>query len=675
MMLNNITKKLFKNNIRNYILLCASIVFVISVVTAFGLLLMSSTVKNVLVDGGSSMELAISCYAILSIGAVIFIGYVFDLFLKYKSKEIGIFMSLGISKRNVKKILLKEMSYLIPLVIIIGLVLGVPLSYLSWQVFTLTVIKTPETTYSIGWMGYIYGIIFAVVIVALIYFMLTRYLKKLDIMKILKAEETIEYIRQGNIFVFLLGIIFIPVGIFLAGKNMIFGGLALLGIYIVSIQIPSLGYFTKKISEKKYYKDIMFFNMLKLKGKQYSQTIFITSLLSAIIIFALSFVISQFVAAQTGIERYNTDFIFKYRKDLNVVSSNEIDALAKKHDIQIKDFSQVDAIAMIVDGVNPETEEYQKFQNERYFISEDDFNKISGENIDIKKGMYATIVEYEGELEFEAKEKESILTNVSTRKSMKYLKQEDKVFQGLNVRNGIYIGILDNEDYKRESKGLNDKYKNTHVRFNVENWKDSYDFANELRTEIILNSPKEVGYDDFEAPIFHEFNGTELAFGLMELDPKDNAIHRWWEYNPSFKIINYQDQVVQYAVYTLLFMFIALLGFISMSIIFYVKSISSVWTDKKVYQNISCLGAKKVYIKKCITKLNLILFGVPTLIGSFAAYIFISDMFKGLKEMNTYNVAMGAAIMIIIGFIVIQIISLLITRKAVIREILNFENI
>ena len=51
MTLNDITKKLFKNNKHQYLLLSCSLIFAITVVTAFGILLFSPTVKNVFVDG------------------------------------------------------------------------------------------------------------------------------------------------------------------------------------------------------------------------------------------------------------------------------------------------------------------------------------------------------------------------------------------------------------------------------------------------------------------------------------------------------------------------------------------------------------------------------------------------------------------------------------------------
>lgn len=46
------------------------------------------------------------------LGIIVFLVYADSIFLKYKSREIGIFLSLGIDRRSVQKIVVKEYTLL-----------------------------------------------------------------------------------------------------------------------------------------------------------------------------------------------------------------------------------------------------------------------------------------------------------------------------------------------------------------------------------------------------------------------------------------------------------------------------------------------------------------------------------------------------------------------------------
>ena len=499
-------------------------------------------------------------------------------------------------------------------------------------------------------------------------------------------EDSIEEIKSGNILLGILGVIIIPVGIaiyglasradsFLGNISIIFAILPLIGIYLVAVQVANIGDFVKKFSIKKYNKNIMFFNMLKLKGKQYSQTIIVTTILTAVIIFALCFSIGNFVAGQKIVKEYPVDFLLKYREDLDIVSEEKIRELSDKYNVNISDYEEFEAIMLIGDGITYDEEldkdVYEEFAYDMYCISEETYNNLTGENVDVKEGSYYTIFD---EFPKEVDETPIKLTNIFTLYQKQYEDQGILVNKGINI-SGIYLLVLDNSDYNREYSSLNDIYKDVYIRFNVDNWEESYDFAKELRTFIVNNSIDDVAVESGAAPFTEEFTGKEPAFEKLTLDPESAELYRWWKYNPKFKILDYNDTVVQYAVYVLLFVFIALLGFISVSMIFYVKSISSVWDDKKIYQNISFLGAKNKYIKACITKVIAVLFTLPTVLGAISAYSLILLIIGELKGQVLYKLVCENSLIIVIIFSFIQLIAFLITRKIVSKKILDFDTI
>lgn len=90
---------------------------------------------NILPSGGDSRKQGYMIFSIAIIGCAVFTTYASSLFFKYKSREFGILMALGERKSKLKKVLLNELLFIIPICLIVGLVLSVPVSYIIWKVF------------------------------------------------------------------------------------------------------------------------------------------------------------------------------------------------------------------------------------------------------------------------------------------------------------------------------------------------------------------------------------------------------------------------------------------------------------------------------------------------------------------------------------------------------------
>lgn len=187
MTLNEISRKLMKNEKKQYALYFFSVLFAVTMVGTYGVLQYSPTVTNVLVDGGSTQSISQGMFFGSILGIVVFLIYANSLFLKHKSRETGIFLSLGIDRRSVQKIIIKEFTILFQIAAIGGLLLCVPLAYLSWSLLNLF-LGTQETTFAIGWSGLVIALIFALCSWLILRKVNRRYIKTVDILKILKAQ-------------------------------------------------------------------------------------------------------------------------------------------------------------------------------------------------------------------------------------------------------------------------------------------------------------------------------------------------------------------------------------------------------------------------------------------------------------------------------------------------------
>lgn len=231
----------------------------------------SPTVTNVLVDGGSTQTISQAMFFGSMLGIVVFLVYADNIFLKYKSREIGIFLSLGIDRQSVQKIVVKEYTLLFQLAALAGLLLSVPLAYLCWSLLNLF-LETQETAFRIGWVGLITAVLFSLFNWFILRTINRRFIKNVDILKIIKTSDETEAAKNGNLFLLILGALLVPAGIIAFFTLQDIGGFlntmlafiglagAVWGVYLLIVQCASIGDILKKYNDKAYYKNIVFYN-------------------------------------------------------------------------------------------------------------------------------------------------------------------------------------------------------------------------------------------------------------------------------------------------------------------------------------------------------------------------------------------------------------------------------
>ncbi len=138
-----------------------------------------------------------------------------------KSREIGLFLSLGISRKAVCKIVAKEHSLLFRIAALISLVMAIPVAFLCWSLLNVF-LETQETSFEIGWAGLVTATVFAIISWLVLRVINYRYMKSVDIMKILKSSDENEKAKKGSLFLLTLGFLLIPIGIamFFSLQNM-----------------------------------------------------------------------------------------------------------------------------------------------------------------------------------------------------------------------------------------------------------------------------------------------------------------------------------------------------------------------------------------------------------------------------------------------------------------------
>lgn len=670
MNLNSICKKLVKENIENYKILIFCLIVGITLFTSYGLLIFSPTITDVIMNGGSTQIIAYSIYIVFAIACLIFIIYSHSLFMKYKSHEIGVFLSLGINKSSIKNILLKEFKYILPISAFIGIIIALPFTYLIWGLIRM-VAGGLDVKYKIGWIGFIGGVLFSFISILLINKKTSKYIKKLDIIKILKTNDAIENVKSSNYNLGILGLIMIPIGVFCADMNIrglflpsisfakfIFFLMVIIGLYLLCSSLTSIGTLVKKINNKTYYENIIFFNLLKLRGRQYTSTLFTVTTLIAVTIFTMCFSFVN-ILAKNNIAEIQNPFDYSVVKSLDqnkFINKDTIFEVANKNNTNITTYHELEILTIVREADYGTGNEYI----EEIVMSEDDYNNIYKENIDVKPGKYNMVCEEKGILKLESYNNMEISLMGS---DSKYdLEKQDSMPQRLLPNQiGNLNFVLDKNDYKKFKSNSDNNATRSVLLFNVDDWKKSYTFAKNLEKEILEKNDNGIKmYGDFFSQKYYA-----AVPEFKEIDEISSIDYRDWAYRLNSKILQTTDGLKIDMVYPLLFGYISLLAFISSAMVLYIKVLNTSWQDNDVYKNISLIGADSSTIKSIITKQLMVIFLLPVSVGSILGILIEMAM---TNQNLTASIYKNYAIIFAVCFCILQFIVFILARKAVLKK-------
>lgn len=659
MTMNDVYSKLRLKNIKNYYMLIFCTILSVVLVTSYAVMYLSPTVQTVLPVKGDSRKMVDLIFGIAIVGCVLLTTYASSLFFKYKSKETGVLLSLGAKKSQIKRVLFRELLFIIAISSLVGIILSIPISFGIWKVFQLFIIDTKEMIYKVGWSGIVHGVYFCLFVTICIFIMASKFIKKTNIIDILNEHRKCELVKEVKVWYGIVGGILVVLGLVLGYVVPMLSITVLhyalpeiwsvtylfsfIGIYMITVYV--VVHNKKGRNLKRYYKNIVPNSMMQFIGKQTVKSMCIISFLIIGALWAVFYVPTVMSGLIYSINNNPIDYSFYYKMTENQIKKEEIYALSKKYNVNITSYSETPAVLLIVNGVEEHWADngkitYKNIDKICYagFFSESGFNKVSGKNVHIKSGEYLTI---EG-LESNNTKSQSLnkVTNPVTNVSEK-MKYAGIVSFECFVNKYEKRYVISDEDYKKQSKSLSKENFENFVLFNVENPNKTYDFANELKNQIIKRSSKDAAvskfHDDYAKKLSVEKGEKYYADDYkVDLAVDNNMLFLDWKYYPNFKILSRQDFMKNSAVFLMLFIYIAVVCFTAVAIISYTRSITIAINNQTLFDDLKKLGAKNKYIERCVKIQLKKIFLIPTIVGSFAVYLFyIIVLYGNSKSIST----------------------------------------
>lgn len=641
--------QLRRRNFKNYFLLVICNFISVLLISSFSIMMQSNTVQTMLPEGGDSRKQMVMVFVLAIAGCAVFTTYASSLFFRAKSREVGIFMALGASKKQLTGLLFSDLALISLVSSAAGILLGVPLAAGIWQIFKLLVVSSADMAFSLNASGFIYPIAFAIFSMLVLFVMGARFIRRSNIIDVVNEQRKSEPIRDvkrwyGFVGIALmvgglLGAIFIP-QIFVAMDrtppfwSSFFYLFVAAGLYMVLVYVVVRGFGGKK----SYYRNIISRSMMKFQGRQTVLNMCVIAVLIMAAYFAMFYSPMLGAGMLMDFGTRPTDYAFHHRIDeAGIPAQADIEQMAAEEGVNMYDYIEIPLMNLATDGIDRNWtddgyfgNEYHEFYQEETFISESSFNRISGMDVNVEPGqyIYITTPEY-SHSPYDYIEQMVKFTNPVTMQSLPIAFQAE--FEYIMMHGYI---MLNDADYAALGAGLTDDWKETWVQFNVEDVNSSYAFGKRLKNAIIDGSTEKSSiysnYDKVELMLAHkageEYFGDTVPEMQLDYSMRESSQFMDWRYAPMFRILDRNDFILNLSVYLMLFIFIAIICFAAVIVIAYTRCITIAINNRQVYDDLRHLGAKRGYLFRSVKGQVSKVFFIPALIGTVGIAAFYGLM-------------------------------------------------
>lgn len=655
MTLRQVWKKSKAHNKEAYRQFCFCIGFAVLLITSYLMMLESPLIQQTLPDGGDSRKQVYMIFALAAVGCIIFTIYAAGLFLRYKSREIGVFLALGTEKRVVKKMLLGEVFAYTAVMIGIGIAGGCAVSLCLGLIFENLVKNISDYSFSLTGAGFGMSFLYGVIILAIVLVFSLRFMKKTNIMDILNEQRKQEplkkmvklpYLMSGILLFaggFLLGFV-MPVAVakmtahYLGAWTNLFYLAALIGLY--RIMVYSISCHRRGRHPQKYYNNLISYGMLKFQGSSIVRNMLVVTLLLAGGMFAAFYVPTNQQTAVSTLAGYEAMYSMFYTKDAAVPSKEDMRELAESWGVKLEHYRQAEVLQAVGSGTNRDNVDEEGNLKEVYeekhavyeIFSASGYETLTGQKAEPEQGTYYLIQSPGAQ--------ENLFFRFDDIKSL-YLDKSQKVMPIAYAGNLTYQSlvqgwgfdhqarlVVSDGDFRKIKRGTEEFPREIQVLFDSTGGNELA-FSEELYLRFGQGISDDMkvcsGYDAWQ----HAVQGNEYDYaGMVRYYPDNPVKESDWQYEPKLLPLQEAGNMKAYSVYLLLFIYVSIICLAAAGVISYSRSQSIALGSSQVFSDLEKLGAGRSYLKRLLAKQVKKVFILPTLLGGFGTVAFGCMMLK-----------------------------------------------
>lgn len=607
---------------------------------------------------------------VIAIFSTIFLFYTYSFLVKRRVKEFGLYSVLGMTKKQIAKILVLETIFIAVTTIVLGIGLGIIFD----KLMLLVLLKLFSATVTFGFSITPIAIVFSVLLFGGIFFLLLLYtvikIARLRIVALLKDENKGEKEPKARWILAIIGLALIGYGYYTAQtvQNPIkaltvffFAVVAvIIGTYLVFMAVSITVLKIMKNNKNFYYKPK---NFISVSGLLYRMKRNAVGLANICILSTMVLVtMGSTSALYAGMEKsYNERFprqlmIAGYHSTSDKLKEieNNVKVAAKEAGTEVQDLVSYNSVPMIGrlidDKFNFEANLGVDLANVKMIVvlQLKDYNKFANKNKTLESNEIFLHVDKKGEYN----------NNTISLNGLEYKVKEKLVeFPGTigsdsaNIIDTYYVIVKDNKEAEKIAAKLEEKYSELNKQDAAKRGISIATGAPTVQNYIAFN----IKDTDREAKVIESFKKLEKQSGIEIEGKEENKL--------TFRGV--------FASFLFIGVFISFIFVISQVVIMYYKQISEGYEDKGNFEIMRKVGITDKQIKQSIRSQVLLIFFSPLIIATLhtiVAYPFIEKILR-LFLITDNSIFLQALAVTIVVFAIFYLIVYAITSKIYYRII------
>ncbi|CEH28994.1 hypothetical protein AM501_09240 [Aneurinibacillus migulanus] len=670
----SIVYKNLKYNFTRYISFYLVNSFIVAVLFMYGTLFFNDSIPS------NTKSVFNFSFVAIVLFCIIFISYTQTYFVKFRGKEFGVYLTLGMTTSDLKKMIRRENIIIISISLLTGIAAGLLFSRMFYLILGKLLINI---VYSISFDTFLLTISVFLPIFIISTFFTERYLTKLSIIEVIQSSSKKEIAATNpiigfiSIIVFAISLYLLPkvyTGDIFDGSKVILTLCALATLVSPFFIIGTLSGMFRSIIRK--YPRIHNNNLLVLSNLvhrflSYQTILYVVSLMVSLGIFLIGvgYTIHKNTITFNDLER-PYDFMFIENDKYNHISQDEIRKVIEDNGGKIKKYTVLDYLSLpIYKMKDSKVKTGERTYSNSVIISESNYNKHMATNKDIKRGYMLDVFLDGGEIQTKPTEDIMFLMN------KKSVQSPSKRFDDANI-------TMNSSDFFRQvhssdlftvpkERILNDKAQFANLEYtNTYSTYHAY-VVDDVDYEMLK---RKSGYPDISK--YHLINLTsgdknkiffEILSALRKVNHADETI---WKnkaflggpinektlleaYRPFSKTEKAERDLQLNGVFYFSMTFLGALLLISSSIVLFYKIVTDIAEEKQRIVIVRKIGITNREMKRNLTKQLKIIFFVPAMIGATMALYYIALVNTNYSKINY---TMLQALLVVVVYILLQIV-------------------
>lgn len=568
----------------------------------------------------------------LIVFTMFFITYAHGIFIKRRKSEFGLFITLGMTNRDISKLLLLENTLIAFLSIVIGLVSGGIFSRLFFLLL-MNSVGLEEISFQLNSKMFYYPIIIFIIIYFFAIGKSLYLILKRNLVQSIKSNKVTESIKLKSSKLGVFGLVLIigsVLGLFITYKGPLAGEflsiwftITTVGLYICLFQFMSFFIELAKQNNEFYYQRLLLLTSIDYKFKQLTSILMLVTMMIMITILYITIIIFTYMLNEKEMLNQNPFDIAFIQPEK---SMEELNSILDKKENPVQQHITI-----------PLYSYYKKTYNGWYnlynIMTVEHFNALTFREVKLQGREYLHYLNVEPEYAGVENEDIQEWTIPSREGNITYSLKESFIESNINSLLGVsdFI-IVNNTEFGFLKANVNGFTSNLHL-INVVNWKESTKAVEDL----------EERYNDGKIPPIVDVSGKNIS--------KENPFQIASKIGGHYR--NIHSNGISFFVST----FLSIIFFFGSFILLYLNLFSDIDNEKAKYQKLYNIGITTNEVKRMISKEITIIFFIPTLAGAGLAFLYVISMandvggiWKNPEILLYFFIVAGIYLIIQIGF-------------------------